>query len=278
MLCYGVVTLRRWDAMVVAGVVGAALAGARTALARDAASDCSPGDWFCDDESGDASAPEPELPPAAPEQTPNAPRASPSAPAADPTPPGSPSVESQLTTGPLEQREEESPAPWSANLRLLGVALGSGHGNRETGLGGVGISLRYALWPSVALDLGLDAFRGTDYNGYHRGETSLSVSALGYLNPGREIRSYVLGGLHASAARVQVAGNDQDWAYVGVHAGLGIEFAISERVALNVDLLGFLRGRTDSRAEREPEFSDGSGNLTNTSGGGVFRGGISFYW
>ena len=38
------------------------LGGTRTALARDAASDCSPGDWFCDDDSGEASAPEPELP------------------------------------------------------------------------------------------------------------------------------------------------------------------------------------------------------------------------
>jgi hypothetical protein len=43
-------------------------------------------------------------------------------------------------------------------------------------------------------------------------------------------------------------------------------------------MLGFLRGRTDSRAERQPEFTDGFGNLTNTSGGGVFRGGLSLFW
>ena len=275
MLRYAVVKLRRWDVMVAVCVVGAAVATTRTAAGREAPSDCPPEDWFCDD-AGDVRAPEPEPPPDAPEEAP-------SVPGATRPPPGMLPRKMDLTTsrpdaGLDDQEGEEALSPWSMHLRLAGVVLGSGRRHRDTGLGGVGVSLRYALRPSVALDLGLDAFGGIDYNGYDRSETSLSVSALWYLNPDRAIRTYLLGGLHASAAQVDVAGDDQDWTYVGAHAGLGLDFAVSERVALNVDMLGFIRGRTDSRAERQPEFSDGFGNLTNTSGGGVLRGGVSLYW
>jgi hypothetical protein len=50
------------------------------------------------------------------------------------------------------------------------------------------------------------AEREPEYNGYHRGETSRSVSALWYLDAGRGICPYVLGGLNASAAQVQSRG------------------------------------------------------------------------
>jgi opacity protein-like surface antigen len=281
LLRYGVVKLCRWDVRVAVCLVGAALARTGTAVARDATGDCPPEDWFCDDDPGDTSASEPEPSADAPEQDPSVPSGSPYAPGAAPPSPGMlPKMD--LTTGAPDgggQSQEEGPrSPWSVNLRVQGVTLGSGRSHRDAGLGGVGISLRYAFRPSVALDLGLDAFGGIDYNGYDRSETSLSASALWYLNPDRQIRTYLLGGLHASTAQVDVAGDDQDWTYVGAHAGLGLDFAITERVSLNVDILGFIRGRTDSRAKRQPEFTDGFGNLTNTSGGGVFRGGVSLYW
>ena len=169
--------------------------------------------------------------------------------------------------GGADEEEDVVLGPWSVNLRLQGVALEASPHHRDTGLGGLGASLRYALLPSVALDLGLDSFGGSDYNGYDRTETSLSLSALLYLNPQRAVRTYLLGGLNASAAHVDVAGDEQDWSYVGAQAGLGLDFVVSQRVSLNVDMLGFIRGRTDSRAEREAEFNDGHGNLTNTSGG-----------
>lgn len=282
MLRYGVVKLRRLDVTVAACVVGAALVGARTARAQGAVSDCPPEDWFCAEGPGDAIAPEPEQPPDAPEEAESAPSATPNASGGEAPPPGMLPRRMDLTTGApdggIDNPEDEPLSPWSVNLRLQGVAIGSGRHHRGTGLAGIGVSLRYAFRPSVALDLGLDAFGGIDYNGYDRSETSLSISALWYLNPDRAIRTYVLGGLHGSTAQVDVAGNDQDWTYVGAHAGLGLDFSITERVSLNVDVLGFIRGRTDSRAERQPEFTDGFGNLTNTSGGGVFRGGISLYW
>jgi opacity protein-like surface antigen len=180
--------------------------------------------------------------------------------------------------GSAAEEEQLVLTPWSVNLRLQGIALEASPHHRDTGLGGLGASLRYALAPSVSLDLGFDSFSGSDYNGYDRSENSLSLSALLYLNPQRLVRTYLLGGLNASVAHVDVAGDGQEWAYVGAQAGLGLDFVVSQRVSLNVDMLGFLRGRTDSRAEREPEFNDGHGNLSNTSGGGLFRGGVSIYW
>jgi len=278
------VKLRRSGIALAVCAAVATVAGPRTAGASDAAADCSPEDWFCDDGEGAGRppelAPQPELPADAPE-TGSAPD-TPASPAAAPPPPGMLPEKMDLTHGAAdpdrEEEQDDALLPWSVNLRLEGIALGSGQHQRDTGLGGLGISLRFALRPSMAFDLGLDAFGGSDYNGYDRSETSVSLSALWFLNPDRAIRTYVLFGLNASAAHVNVAGDDQDWSYFGAQAGLGLDFPISPRVSLNVDAVGFLRGRVDSRAAREPEFNDGFGNLSNTSGGGVFRGGVSLYW
>lgn len=167
-------------------------------------------------------------------------------------------------------------SPWSVTLRLQGVVLGSS--DNDAAMGGIGASLRYALDPHVVLDLGFDSFGGTDYNGHDRNESSLATSVLVFLNPDKAIRTYVLVGGHLSAAQVDVFGDLQNWMYLGAHAGLGLDFPVHERVSLAIDLLGFLRGRTDTRAEREPEFTDGFGNLTNTSGGGLLRAGVTLYW
>jgi hypothetical protein len=162
------------------------------------------------------------------------------------------------------------------SLRLQGVTLGST--DNDAAMGGVGASLRFALHRHVVLDLGFDSVGGTDYNGHDRSESALATSVLVYFNPDKAIRTYVLAGLNASAARVDVFGDQQDWAYVGAHAGLGLDFPVHDRVSLAIDLVGFLRGRTDSRAAREPEFTDGLGNSSNTSGGGLFRGSVVLYW
>ena len=54
---------------------------------------------------------------------------------------------------------------------------------------------------------------------------------------------------------------------------------MSRLVSLNVDLVGFMRGRTDEDARDMPEFTDPeTGRATNASGGGLMRGGITFYW
>jgi hypothetical protein len=49
-------------------------------------------------------------------------------------------------------------------------------------------------------------------------------------------------------------------------------------VALNFDLRGFVRSRIDDNKRDYAEFVDGNGRSTNTSGGGLFQGGLTFYW
>jgi len=71
----------------------------------------------------------------------------------------------------------------------------------------------------------------------------------------------------------------RSYSYFGGQLGAGLEFRVTRRVSLNLDLVGFMRGRTDQEARVQPEFTDpDTGRTTNTSGGGLFRGGITFYW
>jgi hypothetical protein len=234
---------------------------------------CPPGEWFCDDgsepgrpEDGDpdaANAPPPEN---APEEEDWIIPPPSSAPAVGPAPaPVDESAWSEGSGGHL--------SPWAVALRAQGVMLESG--GRGGGLGGVGASGRYILNPTVTFDLGVDTIVGSDYNGYDHSELSLSLSTLLYLNTHPIVRTYVLVGLNVSRASVEVQDEDQTWGYFGGQTGLGLDFALDPHIALNFDVLAFLRGRTDSRAAREPEFTDEHGRVTNTSGGGLLRGGVT---
>jgi hypothetical protein len=260
-----------------------------SARAAEPTPECPPGEWFCDEvtEPGTPPAPagsEPARSDSTSEELDGSewdPRSSESD--GDDAEPRSfdvrrrrPSVRDADESAGL-QRDWAS--PWSVNLRIEGALLGRTRGRgADAGLGGVGASLRYALNPIITLDLGLDSMLGTDYNGYERNEYTLSLSSLFYFNPEQLIRTYVIAGLNSTAARVDVDGDGQSWGYFGGHAGLGLDFAVDRRVALTVDLLAFIRGRTDDRAAREPEFVDSFGRVSNTSGGGLFRGGLSLFW
>jgi hypothetical protein len=249
--------------------------------------ECPPGEWFCDEPE------EPELPPdgevGPAEDSPPSSGSEWSDDARDAVPPrGAPRSEPAdidvrrrpppevLAGNDLPPRRRPRSSPWSVNLRIQGLMLGQGRGSsHDARMGGVGASIRYEVNPVLTLDGGIDSMLGRDYNGYDRSEVSLSLSSLLYLNQHPQIRTYGIFGLNTSAARVDVVGDDQAWGYFGAHAGLGLDIALDRRVALNVDLLGFLRGRTDQRAAREPEFTDGLGRVSNTSGGGLFRGGFT---
>ncbi|HTV19566.1 MAG TPA: outer membrane beta-barrel protein [Polyangiaceae bacterium] len=247
---------------------------AMPARAADDAPGCPPGEWFCDD--GGEEAP----PPVSSEPSPDVdvdedagerPEFVPDDGGMDVTRPApGQRIEDR---GWSEGSGARASSPWSLALRVEGALLG---GKRhDTRLGGLGVSGRYSLGPVVTLDLGLDSILGTDYNGNDRSELTLSLSSLFYLNYNPVLRSYVLVGLNTSRARVDVLGDAQTWGYFGGHTGIGFEIALDPRVALNFDLLGFMRGRTDSRAASEPEFTDAQGRVTNTSGGGLLRGGIN---
>jgi hypothetical protein len=178
---------------------------------------------------------------------------------------------------------------WGINLRMEGAMMGREHGGAEdAGMGGVGISLRYRPVPAFAIDAGADFLAGTDYNGDQRTEVPLSLSGMLFVNPRSRTQFYFMGGLNIAHAEVDrssseaAAGGaefapDTEYDYFGAHGGIGLEFRLSPRIALNVDALGFVRSRTDDGLV--PEFTDSdTGRTTNTSGGGLFRGGLSIYW
>jgi hypothetical protein len=248
----------------------------RPARAQDDPPGCPPGEWFCDDSDGAA-------PPPA-EGDPEASRGDTDWESSEaegerggidvrrPAPAAS-TDRGSMERGWSEGSGGRASSPWSLALRAQGVLLdGKRH---DTGLGGVGVSGRYSLGPVVTLDLGLDSILGTDYNGNDRSELSLSLSSLFFLNYHPVVRTYVLVGLNTASARVDVGGDVQTWGYFGGHTGLGLEVSLDPRIALNLDIVGFMRGRTDSRAAREPEFTDGLGRVTNTSGGGLVRAGVT---
>ena len=181
------------------------------------------------------------------------------------------------------------------NLRVEGMTFGHG-GNRGTssGMGGVGMSLRYRPVPAFAFDLGVDLLAGNDYNGYQRTEVPISLSGMLYLNPRSRVQVYLQGGANFSRAQVRadananapqlqpVDGGSQlgaTYTYFGGQGGGGFEFRLSRRVALNLDAIGFVRKRIGDTDTTPPEFTDRrTDRTTNTSGGALFRGGLTFWW
>ena len=205
-------------------------------------------------------------------------------------------VDKPPTSGKKKKRRPKK--EWGLNLHAQGVLMGGANDRRRqephetAGMGGLGFSLRYRPVPHFAFDAGLDFIGGIDYLGNERGETALLLNGMVFINPKNMVQVYALGGLGFSGASVNrknvteladgslIESEERvEYSYFGGQLGIGLEFRIAKRTALNVDVLGFVRGRTDERARTEPEFIDPeTGRTTNTSGGGLLRGGITFYW
>ena len=250
--------------------------------------DCPNGAWFCADESpAEKAAPQPDD------------VAEPDDEEARPVEKKVPPPPTVVVQRPVP-RYEPPPAAfhrrqrseWGFNMHLLGAMMGDrSDKSNDSGMGGVGFALRARPTGYFALDFGLDVVGGRDYYGRRRTEVPLSVNALVFVNPRDRAQFYMLGGLGWSSARVEVpfeykgsnyssSGSTIDrYGYFGVQGGAGFEFRVAKKTALNVDLIGFVRGRTDQAAATNPEFTDPStGRRTNTSGGALLRGGLTFYW
>lgn len=280
-------------------VAAAAFAIPSIASAQGAANaNCPPGSWFC--ESSPAATPAAPasagglqpLPPA--DAKPAAPAAGAAAGASASTPPvviyqpGPPVV--------VVQGKADKPAPypytprdpnmrpkreWGLNLHLQGAMIGNGR-NNDAGMGGLGLGVRFRPHPVVAIEPSIDFYGGRDYNGFRRGETSFSINTLLFATPrAKVVQLYFPIGFGWSGARVTDDSGryerEMSYSYFGMSAGIGLEFRLSRHFALNTDIRGFMRGRTDDGAERNPEFTDGT-RSTNTSGGGLFTGGMTFYF
>jgi hypothetical protein len=196
---------------------------------------------------------------------------------------------------------------WGLNARVEGVSFGGDQNAnmgapRDAGMGGFGLSLRYRPWARFALDAGFDVIGGTDFNGFERVETPFSLNGIFYFNPRSRTQFYAIGGVNWSSASVSSndpsplltadkSGNGYgaEYKYFGGQIGVGLEFRLSKRLAFNVDMLGFMRSRTDVDDDRHgkdrgesnstPEYVDTmTGQTTNKSGGGLFRGGVTLWW
>jgi opacity protein-like surface antigen len=172
------------------------------------------------------------------------------------------------------------------NLRLEGAAFMKGNDDGVAGMGGVGASFRWRPSPYFAFDLGTDLIGGSDYNGDDRVEISGALSGMVYFNPQNRVQVYAIGGVHLSHASIDKTNNydhTMTWSddtesrnYFGGQGGLGLEFRIARHFGMFVDGLAIVRKRIDSE---EPEFVNAStGEVTNTSGAGLFRTGVNFWW
>jgi len=283
---------------------GAAPSPPQPAPAAGAPSNCPPGSWFCNEANGNAQAGaaangQPLPPAAAP-----APAPAPYAPAPGATPVAPPVVVYQPAPPPVVvvQGRADAPPPyrytprpktklpfnrqeWGLNLRLEGAFFDRNRGD-TSGMGGGGVALRFKPSPYFGLEAGVDFLGGHDYYSDRRTEVNISAGGLVFVNPRSRVQVYFPIGVDWATASVTrdssfspVYTADTRYHYFGGHAGVGLEFRASRHFALNFAVIGFLRGRTDSDADRNPEFiEEGTGRTTNTSAGGLFQGGMTIYF
>jgi len=168
---------------------------------------------------------------------------------------------------------------WALQVRAEAVGMGRDRAP-NSGMGGLGVSLRPRPTPHFAVDFGLDFLGGRDFYGERRGEVAFSVNPMLFLNPGRPVQVYFLGGINFSGAEVEHADQSKSrYRYFGLDAGVGLEFRLSHQLALDTDLLGFVRRRTDRAADSSPEFVDPvTGHTSNSSAGGLARVGLAYSW
>jgi hypothetical protein len=282
-------------AAITTSILGLALAFPGVALAQTAATNCPPGSWFCAETNQ-----QPAAPPGQPVQPlqPLPPTGSP--------PPGvvyqqgaPPPVVIYQPPPPVVvyQGPRVMPPPppvyyyhprdtyprrneWGLNLHIEGAMFGGGVAG-NAGMGGAGFGLRYKPIPAIGIESNVDFLGGTDYNGFHRTETALTFNGLVFLNPRSRAQVYLLAGFGFSGAHVDDSATGQalNYSYFGGQAGIGLELRLTRHFALNSDIKGFIRGRTDDQASAHPEFVDPTtGQTTNTSAGVLLTAGATFYF
>ena len=262
--------------------VGALLASTVPTTAW-AAGDCPDGDWCCD------TAPPPEPPsvsepPPSPEAPP--PSDAPVAPGPAPT-----TRERQIRIDvervrPAVPRRPRRFREWGVSLHGTLGLIADDQAASDAGMNGFGAALRFRPIPHIAIEGSVELVWGTDYNGFERFEDALLLSGLFFANPRSAVQVYGLAGfgvagayLDSSTADGTPVLRDEKYSYVGAHLGFGLEARITRHFVIGGDLIGFLRERNDRNADENPEFVDPvTHRSTNSSGGGLVRFGVTFYW
>jgi hypothetical protein len=266
--------------LIAAWVTGATL------LSGAAYADC-PDGWFCDDAGGAApGAPEPEAPgqPSDDRRTPPPPPGYERSPARD----EEDEVHMQLAPPPEPPRQKRRRKEYGVNVHG-NVALFGDDDGADSGMGmaGLGAAFRFRPHRSFGVDLGLDFLGGHDWNGNRRDERAFIGNAIWFINPRHPVQLYVLGGFGFGSASVDVerlGGEavipyETSYSYVGLQAGIGLEWRLTRRFALGTDALAFVRGRSDDERRSDPEFIDPETHLvSNDSAFGLFRLGFTYYF
>ncbi len=157
------------------------------------------------------------------------------------------------------------------NVHAQSGALGA-RGAPSTGLLGAGAALRFRPIPWIGLEGGIGVYTGRDFSYDTRNEVTGQGNIYGYINPESALQLYVFAGVNYTSARIgdgygQTLTTNR---YVGAQAGVGLELRFNRHFALNGDIRGLVRTRTDSDILFTPD--------TRTSGGAMGTIGMTVYF
>lgn len=246
-------------------------------VANGARAECREG-WFCDE-------PPPPTAPDAARAAPEPPATVPATPEPPLLVPGTPKLDDEGAPPPPEP-DPDTRSELGFNVHF-GIGLFGPGASDKAALGGAGLALRYRPLPLFAVDFGFELLGGTDYNGNNRGEQAFVTNGVLFVNPRDRVQAYVLAGFNVGGAQARIESfggrpvpeHDTSYTYFGAQGGLGVEWRFAEYTAVGADFELFTRTRLDSDDHGEPEYEDPTTHLvTNSSGGGLFRAGVTFYF
>ncbi len=196
----------------------------------------------------------------------------------------------------VQQRPAQAPqwrTEWGITGRMSSGLFGASRNNFDgSGVVGLGIGGRFRPSAYAAVQVNLDGYGGRDYYGRSRSEAAFGVDGIFFLNPRSRSQFYLVGGIGWASANVNSncsyygqgsSGYNEfcqpggDYRYFGGQLGFGTEFRFNRHWAVNGDIRGFVRTRTDSDKDRLPEFISGN-RATNTSGGALLSLGAVLYF
>jgi opacity protein-like surface antigen len=151
-------------------------------------------------------------------------------------------------------------------------------------MGGVGGSIRFRPQPRFAAEIGLGVYAGTDANGQDRVETPLTLNGMVFFNETGRVQPYLMAGVGVSRAHTQGLNTntgssaERELFHIGGQVGAGLELRLSDNIAINGDVRGFIRQNIGETAA-QPEFTNpDNGETTNTSAGALATVGATFYF
>lgn len=198
-------------------------------------------------------------------------------PAQPPPPPQPQVVQVQVERRRVVRRELVPAFDVGVHLALAGLMT------ENVGMGGFQGAFRLRPIRHLAIDLGAGIFGGESwhYGGTSAGrwEVPFNADLLFFFNPQHRFQVYALVGVGVSVAGQETSRGERQLEYVGGQAGLGFEWRIARRFALNLDVRGFLRQHVGDDGPEFTRINDaGVRESTNLSGGAYGTVGMTFYF